>query len=219
MVPYMGSHKAAATAATAPRREVGGGRQDVRSILDSIRRIVRALRVASRAAEKEVGLTGAQLFVLHHLAEAPALSLNDLAERTKTHQSSVSVVVQRLVDRGLVARERSGSDARRVELTLTTQARALLRKSPGAAQDRLIDAVERMPPTSRRRLAGLLDGLVRDIGADEGAVPMLFEEETGADRNPAAARARRRRGRGQPSEPASPGPGGARGRGSARTFD
>ena len=30
--------------------------------------------------------------------------MNDLAERTATHQSSVSVVVRRLVDRGLVSR-------------------------------------------------------------------------------------------------------------------
>src|SRR4051794_36111721 len=175
MVISMGAHKIAAPRAPGARRgssrggsDDDGGGQDVRSILDSIRRIVRTLRVASRAAEKEVGLTGAQLFVLQHLAEAPALSLNDLAERTKTHQSSVSVVVQRLVDRALVARDRSGRDARRVELTMTPAARALLKKAPGAAQDRLIDAVQRMPPTSRRRLAGLLESLVHDLGADEG---------------------------------------------------
>src|SRR5690348_4042205 len=139
MLSSMGSHKTAAATATALARG-GPGNQDVRSILDSIRRIVRTLRVASRASEKEVGLTGAQQFVLHHLAEATSLSVNDLADRTRTHQSSVSVVVQRLVDRGLVARERSGLDARRVELTLTPAARALLKKSPGAAQERLIEA-------------------------------------------------------------------------------
>jgi DNA-binding MarR family transcriptional regulator len=196
MLSSMGSHKTTAATAIAPARGGAGG-QDVRSILDSIRRIVRTLRVASRASEKEVGLTGAQLFVLHHLAEATALSINDLADRTKTHQSSVSVVVQRLVDRGLVTRERSGLDARRVELTLTPAARALLKKSPGAAQERLIEAVERLPATTRRRLAGLLERLVRELGADEGAAPMLFEEEPSGpgDGDLGAARARRRRRR------------------------
>ena len=38
----------------------------------------------SRAAEKRVGFSGAQFFVLHALEEAPGLSLNDLAERTRT---------------------------------------------------------------------------------------------------------------------------------------
>src|SRR5438105_26745 len=83
---------------------------ETRSILDSIRRIVRALRLADRAAEKRLGLSGAQLFVLHKLAVGPALSLNELADRTLTHQSSVSVVVQRLVKRKLAARARSGKD-------------------------------------------------------------------------------------------------------------
>src|SRR3954449_11206732 len=85
----------------------GGGGHDIRDVMDAIRRIVRVLRVSSRAAEKQGGLSGAQLFVLHKLADAPALSLNELADRTRTHQSSVSVVVQRLVDRELVARARS----------------------------------------------------------------------------------------------------------------
>ena len=47
-----------------------------RMILDAIRRIVQALRVASREAEASVGLSGAQLFVLQKLAAAErALSL------------------------------------------------------------------------------------------------------------------------------------------------
>src|SRR4051812_46537197 len=83
---------------------------ETRSILNSMRRIVQILRVASRAAEKDVGLSGAQLWVLHKLAEGPVISLNELAERTCTHQSSVSVVVYGLVERGLVARTRSSSD-------------------------------------------------------------------------------------------------------------
>ena len=57
--------------------------------LDGIRRILRDLRVSSRAAEQELGLSGAQLFVLQQLAQAPAESLNELANRTRTHQSSV----------------------------------------------------------------------------------------------------------------------------------
>jgi hypothetical protein len=75
----------------------------------------------------------------------------------------------------------------------------LLKKSPGAAQERLIDAVERLPATTRGRLAGLLERLVRELGADEGAAPMLFEEEpAGGDGETSTARARRRRRR--PSE-------------------
>jgi hypothetical protein len=47
--------------------------QETRAILDAVRRIVRALHESSRAAEKTLGVTGAQLFVLQTLADVPGL--------------------------------------------------------------------------------------------------------------------------------------------------
>src|SRR5262249_31696851 len=96
------------------------------AVLGGIRHILRAPREASRGAGREVGLGGAQLFVLQRLAGAPALSLNELAARTLTHQSSVSTVVSKLVRRGLVARTRADADGRRVEITLTAAGREVL---------------------------------------------------------------------------------------------
>jgi len=74
---------------------------DAQLALDSLRRIVRVLREAARLAERRFGLSGAQLFVLHKLAGASPMSLNELARRTHTHQSSVSTVVTRLVEQRL----------------------------------------------------------------------------------------------------------------------
>src|SRR5690348_4180204 len=76
----------------------------------ALRRIVLAVRLSARRAERELGLSGAQLFVLQQLGASPVHSLNELAERTRTHQSSVSVVVRRLVARGLVTRTRATDD-------------------------------------------------------------------------------------------------------------
>src|SRR3954452_10008879 len=87
--------------------------------LDAIRRIIRILRRSSRQSEQQVGIASAQLFVLPQLADEPAGSINDLAARTYTHQSSVSVVVRRLVEQGLVARQPSTGDRRRRELMHT----------------------------------------------------------------------------------------------------
>lgn len=152
--------------------------KETRSVLDSIRRIVRALRISSRAAEKHAGLSGAQLFVLEKLAESDrALSINEVAERTLTHQSSVSVVVQRLVKRKFIAVSRSREDARRIELLLTAAGRRAIRKSPGTAQERLIQALRAMPLTQRRNLAALLDRLVHDAGLASAEPALFFEDE------------------------------------------
>src|SRR5260221_5045979 len=94
-----------------------------RVVLDAIRRIVQALRESSRAAEKHAGLSGAQLFVLQTLGESPGLSLNELAERTRTHQSSVSVVVAKLARQRFYERGTASGDARRAEIRLSTRGR------------------------------------------------------------------------------------------------
>ncbi|HEY6881392.1 MAG TPA: hypothetical protein VI299_25380, partial [Polyangiales bacterium] len=48
---------------------------EVVSVLDDLRRIFQVLRESSRAAERSLGVTGAQLFALRALAEAEQLSL------------------------------------------------------------------------------------------------------------------------------------------------
>src|SRR5690349_10968583 len=76
----------------------------VEQVMNGIRSIVRALRLETRAIERELGISLAQLWVLQLLNERPAKTLTELAAATATHQSSVSVVVRRLVDAGLAVR-------------------------------------------------------------------------------------------------------------------
>jgi DNA-binding MarR family transcriptional regulator len=150
---------------------------DARQVLDSLRRVVRSLRIASRASEKRVGLSAAQLFLLQRLAERPMASVNELAERTLTHQSSASVVISKLVERGLIERSHSVSDARRLELSVTPAARKLLRKAPRVAQDALIDALAKMKKSQVKQLASLLGEFVDTAGIADGPAEMLFEEK------------------------------------------
>ncbi|HEX2573043.1 MAG TPA: MarR family winged helix-turn-helix transcriptional regulator [Polyangia bacterium] len=162
---------------------------DAQSVLDAFRRIVRQLRLSARDAEKTVKLSGAQLFVLERLAEAPASSIAELATRTLTDPSSVSVVVQRLVARGLVSRRRASKDARRAELTITAAGRRRLARAPEPVQARLVEALLRLPERELRSLARGLTTLIQEMGAEGEAPTMFFEEEAPA--RPASARSSR----------------------------
>jgi MarR family transcriptional regulator, lower aerobic nicotinate degradation pathway regulator len=161
--------------------------------VDAIRRILRAVRRSARRAERELGLSGAQLFVLQQLSARPASSLNDLADRTHTHQSSVSVVVRRLVERGLVTRTRAAADSRRLELGLSGAGRALLRRSRPVAQVQLIRAIGGLRAARRREFAATLELIVRQMGLAASPADMMFREAE----QPDAARGRtdRRTGR------------------------
>ena len=171
----------------------------MRHALDAFRQIVQALRVSSREAERRVGLSGAQLFALQQLAAAPGASVNDLAARTFTHQSSVSAVVTRLVQRRLVAKVVARDDRRRVRLALTDAGRALLRRSPQPVQQQLIAGLAALPAAERRAFAEALGRVAHGMtGAPPPApVPMFFEDgdRERRRRGTPGPRARRRRTR------------------------
>ena len=145
--------------------------------MNAIRSVVRALRLNTRSIEAKLGISLAQLFVLQQLADKPADSLNELAERTATHQSSVSVVVRRLVERGLVTRVSSAADRRRVQIALTPAGEAILHDAPPTVQNELMQGMARMNPEQRSRLAELLEVWLRASGIDFASPPMIFEDE------------------------------------------
>jgi DNA-binding MarR family transcriptional regulator len=151
--------------------------QSIERAMNAVRGIVRALRINTRSIELEMGISLAQLFVLQQLAERPAESLNELADRTATHQSSVSVVVRRLVERGYVARSSAAADRRRIEIEVTPEGKALLARAPVTVQTQLMDAVRRMGPDDAARLADLLDRWLREAKIDTVSPPMLGEED------------------------------------------
>ena len=159
----------------------GRGRtsDELRAALDAIRRIVQVLRESSVATVRASGLTAAQLFVLERLSREAPLSLGELALRTFTHQSSVSVVVSRLVERGLVSRRTASDDARRAEVTITAAGRRALARAPEPTQNQLVRALEELPASRRRLLAVTLGQLVAGMNLGEKPAGMFFEDTEG----------------------------------------
>ncbi|MGZ4809937.1 MAG: MarR family winged helix-turn-helix transcriptional regulator [Thermoanaerobaculia bacterium] len=155
---------------------------DGQRILDSVRRLVRLLRLSDAAAQAQVGLSAAQLFVLAELGKAESLSAKELADRTRTDQSSISVVVARLVEGGYITRERATDDARRLVLTITRAGRAILLKAPPIAQEELLRALDDLTPAARRRFADTFGDILAAMRAGSEA-PMFFEDEAPSRRN------------------------------------
>jgi DNA-binding MarR family transcriptional regulator len=150
--------------------------------MDALRRVVRDLRLGARNAESSAGISGAQLFVLQSLVEEPASSLNELAERTLTDQSSASVVVKRLADCKLVARKPSPIDARRIELSLTAAGKRLLARCPEPTQARLVRSLRHLSPRELSRLEVGLTALLREMRIENAPPRMFFDEEVGVTR-------------------------------------
>jgi DNA-binding MarR family transcriptional regulator len=150
----------------------------VRAALDSLRRVVRGLRVSAGEVEKRSGISLAQLFVLGMLADGRPRSIIELAAETLTDPSSVSVVVRRLVDAGLVSRSPARDDARRAQLRLTAAGKRLLARAPETPQARLLHALGELPARQLHHMTTALGHLARALGTDDAA---LFFEDEGKD--------------------------------------
>lgn len=148
----------------------------LRRILDALRALVRELRLASTATERQHGLSSAQLFVLHALRSRGKLSLGEVARSTLTDQSSVSVVVRKLEERGLVVKVPARDDRRRLEIDLSPDGRELLAQAPPPVQGALIQRLEALGARESALLADLLEAIVPPSGE---APPMFFEEPAG----------------------------------------
>ena len=148
---------------------------DAALAMDSLRRVVRALRSANADAEQEHGITAAQLFVLRQIATAPGQCLADVARRTLTRQSSVSEVVAKLVAGGFVARAVAATDRRRATLTLTPAGERIALRAPETLQDRLVDGFHSLPSETGTALARGLAAWLAASGLGD-VPPTMFGE-------------------------------------------
>ncbi|MDB4888091.1 MAG: MarR family transcriptional regulator [Gemmatimonadetes bacterium] len=148
------------------------------------RRLVRALSRSARAVEASSGISGAQLFILRQLATVDRpLSVNELAALTFTHQSTVSAILNLLVERRLVTRTPASDDARRMVIALTARGRALTDSAPPTVQTQLVDGLARLPAAQRDSLADGLEAWLDAAGLSGEAAPLFFEHEPAAGRS------------------------------------
>lgn len=129
-------------------------------VLKKFRIIYGSVRQQFREVEQGCGVTGAQLWLMQEIAKSPEIGVSELAERLSIHQSTCSQLVEKLVTRGLVIKERSKEDQRRVGLCVTKEALHALKTAPGPAEGILPEALQSL---SESALLSLDNALVEVI--------------------------------------------------------
>ncbi|KWX67734.1 MarR family winged helix-turn-helix transcriptional regulator [Mycobacterium sp. NAZ190054] len=89
----------------------------------------RAMTAAYRPLLAELGITYPQYLVLLVLGEEGGISVGRLGERLQLDSSTLSPLLKRMEAGGLVRRQRSETDERQVEVTLTADGKRLRRKA------------------------------------------------------------------------------------------
>jgi DNA-binding MarR family transcriptional regulator len=130
--------------------------------LASFRHALRGFVRFSEAAAAQEGLTSQHyqaMLILRGWPEGEPVSINDLAQQLLIKHNSAVGLVDRLAEEGLVVREPSTVDRRKVELHLTQRGRQVLAKLAAMHQGEL----RRIGPVMKR----FFSELTRDE-ADDG---------------------------------------------------
>ena len=134
----------ATTGKSVNKRKVKSGEVSV-EVLKKFRVIYGSVRQHFHEVEKSCGVSGSQLWILHEIAGQPGVGVSELASRLSIHQSTCSLLVDKLVNRKLVSKERSTEDQRRVGLRLTELSKNVLKSAPGPAEGLLPSALSALP--------------------------------------------------------------------------
>lgn len=144
-----------------------------RAIVQSLRRITRAVDLHSRWLGKQHGLTAPQLVALAELQRSGALSAGELARHIHLSPATVSGILDRLEWRGLVRRVASARDRRRVDVELTGAGRELLQQAPSPLQDRFRLALAELAEWEQLMLLAALERVASMMDADTMELPPL----------------------------------------------
>lgn len=96
-----------------------------------------------------------QFWVLGALAKGPR-RMSEIAGRAHTSQASLTGIVDRLEEQGLVRRTRSDLDRRVVEVEATSEGLRAMRVAHDAMKRRIMDLVEPLSQSERAELLRLL---------------------------------------------------------------
>lgn len=128
-------------------------------------RLARADVPARRAFMRHVGtplkLRPVEFTLLVLLLANDSASAKQLAQALDVPPPQVTQLVDRLVERGLVVRERSARDGRAIDITLTVAGRELARRAHRVSQTMEAAVLQPLSPAERAMLFELLGKLAR----------------------------------------------------------
>lgn len=145
-------------------RSASRTRRDLNTaVLRSFRVIYASVRQHFRSVQQSCGISGSQLWILHEVWKAPGIGVSDLAARLSIHQSTGSLLVEKLVRAGLLKRTKSKADQRRVGLELSAKGQRCVKRAPGPPEGVLPEAIAGLSQAQARALLNNLRAVAAEL--------------------------------------------------------
>lgn len=133
-------------------------------VMIALRKIIQAIDMNSKKLVKRVGLTGPQLVILQEISKLGEVTAGEIARAVSLSQATLTGILERMENRGLVSRRRSVNDKRRVMVSLTGKGKLVLDDAPPLMQEAFVEkfsSIEEWEQTmilsSLQRLVSIMD--------------------------------------------------------------
>lgn len=154
------------TSMTTERSPRSDREETLSQAVEMLHQIFQAVDVFSRQTLRDFGVTGPQIWALRTIEEAGIATMGDLSQGMHLHMSTITGIIDRLEAAKLVNRERSSSDARVTELSLTAKGRIILAKAPEPPRSKAARGLRRLTPKQLRQVRSSLIHIAEAMDVD-----------------------------------------------------
>ena len=146
-------------------------------VLIALRRIIQAIDLYSRSLVKRHGITGPQLVILQELSKHSEMSVGELAKAISLGQATVTGILDRLENRGLIIRRKSDDDKRKVLIAPTEESHKMIATTPSPLQQTFVTQFEKLQDWEKNMILAVLQKIVAMMDAKSiEAYPLLTTE-------------------------------------------
>ena len=153
---------------------VKNNKDHVKEIVWLIRRLMQVSYLYNKELNKTYQVSAPQLSSLLALYENGPMPPSQIAKYIMVNSSTVTGIIDRLEQKGLVERSRISHDRRVITIALTERGKALAKNAPPPIQKKIVDGLKRLPPDETEQIVQALTKLtymldVQDLEVDETA--------------------------------------------------
>ncbi|MSP58775.1 MAG: MarR family transcriptional regulator [Myxococcales bacterium] len=124
------------------------------------------LHSTSKRMSAALGVTGPQRLVIRIVGKFPGISAGRLADILHVHKSTLTGVLRRLEERGVLERKHDSTDGRRAVFDLTARGRELDAQRAGTVEAAVRRALARVPAEKILIAQAVLQVLATELESD-----------------------------------------------------
>jgi DNA-binding MarR family transcriptional regulator len=139
----------------------------IKDLIYQIRKLMQAGSLYTKELNKNYQVSAPQLHCILTLYENGPLPPSHIAKYIMVKSSTVTGIIDRLEQKGLVRRTRNSPDRRIINIELTDRAKTLAENAPSPIQQKIVDGVKRLPEKKIEEIIGNLQLLTHMLDAQD----------------------------------------------------